>query len=119
ATDHDAQWSVEARTGAELPWTEAESSSVRRVELEGPPPFRLGRATLSGLVPGEPFEYRVIRDGRLVFEAHARARKPAGKAHRFVAFGDCGANTPGQRAVAFQTWLAQPDFVLITGDIAY
>jgi hypothetical protein len=54
-----------------------------------------------------------------VFEARARARQPAGRPHRFVAFGDCAAGTPGQKAVAYQAYLARPDFVMITGDIVY
>lgn len=119
AVDRDARWSVEERTAAGSPWRELAAPTVRRIALEGPPAFRLGRAVLEGLTPGGEFDYRVRRDGQPVFEARARARKPAGTPHRFVAFGDCGANTPEQRAVAYQTWLAEPDFVLITGDIAY
>ena len=38
---------------------------------------------------------------------------------RFVVFGDCGANTKEQKAVAYQAFRVQPNFVMITGDIVY
>ena len=45
--------------------------------------------------------------------------KGSGQPYRFVVFGDCGAGTAEQKAIAYQTYLAQPDFVMITGDIVY
>lgn len=38
---------------------------------------------------------------------------------QFAAFGDCGTGSPGQAAVAFQTFKKNPDFVLVTGDMVY
>ena len=77
------------------------------------------RASLTGLVPGEEFRYRVLQAGKPVFEASARARKSAGQPFRFVLFGDCGQGTPSENAVAYQAYLAKPDFVFIPGDIVY
>ena len=56
---------------------------------------------------------------RAVFESEARAPKAADQPYRFVVFGDCGADTPEERAIAYRTFLAKPDFVMITGDIVY
>src|SRR5262245_53577228 len=50
--DQEANWSVELRTDRASPWSETEPPTVRRVEVEGPPAFRLGRAVLKGLTPG-------------------------------------------------------------------
>src|SRR5205823_7316338 len=47
------------------------------------------------------------------------APKTAGQPYRFVAFGDCGAGTAEQRPIAYQAYVARPDFLLITGDIVY
>ena len=55
----------------------------------------------------------------MVFESTATARKSPNQTYSFVAFGDCAAGTPGQRAVAYQTYLQHPDFLFIAGDIAY
>ncbi len=76
-------------------------------------------ANASGLAPGSEIAYRVRRGGVPVFEARACARKVAGQPHRFVAFGDGGADTSEQKAVAYQAFLARPDFVMLTGDLVY
>ncbi len=65
------------------------------------------------------FAYRVSRGGKVVFEAEARAPKVARQPQRFVAFGDCGAGTPEQKAIAYRTFLSKPDYVMIPGDIVY
>ena len=69
-------------------------------------------------MPGEPFQSRVLKDGIAVFEAAGKARKSASQPLRFALFGDCAQNT-GQKAIAYQTSLANPDFVFIAGDIVY
>ena len=119
ADDRDAGWSVETRTASDRPWTKAEAPTSRRVAVAGLEPHRVYRATLSGLAPGGTFEYQVNRDGVAVFSAAARARKGAGQPFRFVAFGDCGAGTPSEKSIAYQTYLAKPDFLMIAGDIVY
>ena len=54
-----------------------------------------------------------------MFESTARARKSASQAQRFVVFGDCGQGTAAENAVAYQAYLAKPDFIFIPGDIVY
>jgi hypothetical protein len=119
ADDVEAGWGVEYRAGPDRPWRKAEAPEARRVATEGVASHRVYRATLTGLVPGGAFAYRVLRGGVAVFQAEGRARKAAGQPHRFVAFGDCGANTPEQKAVAYRAFLERPDFVMIPGDIVY
>lgn len=82
-------------------------------------PRRFYQATIADLAPGVEFAYRVKRNGVPLFEATTRARKGAGQPHRFVAFGDGGANTYGQMAIAYRTALARPDYVMVTGDLVY
>jgi 3',5'-cyclic AMP phosphodiesterase CpdA len=119
AEDGPADWGVEYRPESEGPWRPAEAPTARRVAVAGVAPHRVYRAGLKGLVPGREFTYRVRRGGRLVFSAAGRAPKAAGQPYRFIAFGDCGAGTAGQRMVAYQADRARPDFLLITGDIVY
>jgi acid phosphatase type 7 len=116
--DVDA-WAVEVRAEPDGPWREAAPPSSRRVAVDGVPPFRLYRAALTGLSPGAEFAYRVRLGGAVVFEARGSARKAAGRPHRFVVFGDGGADTWAQTAVAYQTFRAQPDYVVVTGDVVY
>lgn len=119
AEDREARWSVEVRIDSEGTWNRTEAPECRRDTRPGVGPRRYYRATLEHLAPGAAIAYRVLRDDATVFQAATRARKGPGQPHRFVAFGDSGANTWEQRAIAYQTVRAQPDFVFITGDLAY
>ena len=93
-----------------------------KADAPAPPaiePHLVYRARLTGLVPGGEFRYRVLEAGRPVFEASGIARKSAGQPFRFVVFGDCGQGTLGENAIAYQAYLAKPDFLFIPGDIVY
>jgi Calcineurin-like phosphoesterase len=117
--DDDSAWSVEVKATPDRPWSAVRSPAQRRVAMPTIPPHRIYTAELSGLVPGTDFEYRVLDAGVNVFSASAHPRKTADQSYRFVVYGDCAAGTSAQKAVAYQTYLAQPDFVFITGDIVY
>ena len=134
-----ADWAVEVRTSKDSNWRRMEAPSARKVSApKGPPavagvngakkndegspaiaPHLVYRATMTNLVPGKDFSYRVLKDGKSVFESNARARKAAGQAYRFVLFGDCAEGTPASKAVAYQASLAKPDFIFVPGDIVY
>jgi hypothetical protein len=119
APDADAAWTAEYQAGAGRPWQAAQAPSVNRVAVAGIEPHRVYHVALTGLQAGEVFSYRVSQGGVVVFESEARAPKAADQRHRFVVFGDCGAGTPEEAAIAYRTFLSQPDFVMITGDIVY
>jgi hypothetical protein len=70
-------------------------------------------------VPGEEFHYRLLKGGKPVFDAVGRARKSARQPFRFALFGDCGQGTPSENTIAYQTYLAKPDFIFVPGDIVY
>jgi 3',5'-cyclic AMP phosphodiesterase CpdA len=117
--DAAANWMVDYRLGDDQNWRRASAPAWRRVAVGAVPPHRIHQAVLAGLKAGNGFEYRVRREGETVFSAQARAPRPSGQPYRFVAFGDCGTSTAGQRQVAYQAYRARPDLVLITGDIVY
>jgi 3',5'-cyclic AMP phosphodiesterase CpdA len=119
AADAEAAWSVEVRDSASAPWRRGGEPQWRRAGRTGGGPRRFYRATLEGLEPGGEVSYRVKRNGATVFNATARARRPAGQPHRFVALGDGGANTWAQSAVAHQAARARPDYIVVTGDLVY
>src|SRR4051812_398065 len=121
--DRDEGWTLEVRKGPRAgpdgPWVASGRPTSRRVAFEGVAPRRLYRAAVPGPSDGEAFVYRVRRGGETVFEAGARLPTSESRPHRFVVFGDGGADTWEQRAVAYQAYRARPDFVLHTGDIVY
>jgi len=114
-----AQWSVQVKTPRDTNWRAMAQPTAQSVDAPGIPKHLVYRSRVTQLVPGEPFQYRVLKDGIAVFEAAGKARKSASQPVRFALFGDCAQNTPGQKAIAYQTSLANPDFVFIAGDIVY
>jgi acid phosphatase type 7 len=118
-TGNRADWSVEVRERDGTAWRKMPAPQPEVVDVRTVPKHYVWRVTLSGLAPGEEFHYRVVQNTKPVFEAVGKARKAANQPVRFALFGDCGENTAGQRAVAYQTSLQNPDFLFITGDIVY
>ena len=119
APDADAAWTAEYTAGTGRPWRAANDVSCNRVAVAGIEPHRVYHVAFTGLQAGEVFTYRVSKGGVVVFESEARARRAGDQQHRFVVFGDCGAGTPEEAAIAYRTFLSKPDFVMITGDIVY
>src|SRR5215469_4049269 len=133
------KWEVEVRTSRDSAWRSAGAVESQVVSAPAGEPAIAGkngakkdapaspaiaphivyRARLTNLVPGEEFHYRVLKAGTRVFDATARARKSNGQAFRFAHFGDCGQGTPSENAIAYQAYLAKPDFIFIPGDIVY
>jgi hypothetical protein len=118
-TDAGAAWVVDYRAGTGRRWQTAPTPTFQRVAVTGVEAHFVYRVALSELEPGQAFTYRVSKNNQALFESDARAPKAADQPHRFVVFGDCGADTPEERAIAFRTYLSKPDFVMITGDIVY
>lgn len=107
-------WTVETRE-ASGKWVISSVPEVRRVGIEGAPAFRQYRVAL----PANDEPYRVLRSGAVVFESKRLAAPDAGEPHRVVVFGDCAAATSEQTAIAYQAFLANPNYVVITGDVVY
>jgi len=91
--------------------------SFAKLRLKGKTTF-LYRADLSRLEFDEIYSYRVSLPGKIITETSFTTRTKKQQT-RFVAFGDCGAGTPQQAKIAYQVYAQKPQFVLVTGDIAY
>jgi hypothetical protein len=117
--DADGDWTVEYRSTSDANWRQAETPAMQRIVLPSIAPHRVYRAVLKGLRPGEGFRYQVRKGTVTVFAAAGRGPAAKEQPYRFVVFGDCGAGTSEEKAVAYQTYRAQPNFVMITGDIVY
>jgi hypothetical protein len=76
-------------------------------------------ATLSNLHLNSHYRYRVLLEGQTLLEGYFTTRKPRGAKTRFVAFGDNSYGDISDRAIAYQTYKARPDFVMNTGDNVY
>ena len=110
-------WAVDVRQGDAESWRPAVAVNGRLIP--GDSPYRLFNVSLTRLRPGSEFEYRVSRDGVVVFSAKGKSRSAVDQPYRFVVTGDTGADTPQERRVVHQIYRARPDFFAIAGDIVY
>jgi len=117
--DEAASWLVQLRLSPTSPWLTAEPAKSTRISVAGVAPRLILNSTLAQLEPGKKFEYRLLKDGNLVFQSEAIAPKTPAQAYRFVAFADVGAGTLGQKQMAERAWIAKPDLVVVPGDIVY
>jgi predicted phosphodiesterase len=119
-----ADWHVDVRTPNGT-WLEQPTFYRRLVNVPGTEsvkglePFAIYEGTLGSLKPGADFEYRLKRDGVVVFQATARGRKGRAQPQRFLVTGDAGINSADQKAIAYRMSLQRPDLVAIAGDIVY
>ncbi|MEZ0539422.1 purple acid phosphatase family protein [Fibrella arboris] len=119
AADSLTNWAVEYRTGTTGAWKPADGPTSVRVAVANIAPHTVYNASLTNLIPGGKFTYRVLQAGKVVFSAEGQAVKSASQPYRFVAFADIGAETPAQKKLASRALLAKPDFVVVPGDIVY
>lgn len=72
-----------------------------------------------GLELGTEYRYRVRCNGETIAEGYFTTRQPRGRKVRFVAFGDNSFGDPSERAIAYQAYRVNPDFIQNTGDNVY
>jgi acid phosphatase type 7 len=113
-----AKWSVDVRQSDSDSWRPAVGAGGR-VITQMETQFRLFNVPLTRLRPGTEFEYRVSKDGAVVFGATGKTRSAADQPYHFVVTGDTGADTPQERRIVYQISRVQPDFIALAGDLVY
>ena len=78
----------------------------------------LYRATIKGLDFDETYTYRVFLGQTIIAENTFKSRTAKSQT-KFAVFGDPGVGSAGQAALAYQIYQHNPDFALVTGDMAY
>jgi predicted phosphodiesterase len=119
ALDTSAVWMAEYKPGPNAKWLKAESQTTSNITTAGIAPFTIYNASFTALTSGNTFTYRVSKNGKVVFNADAKAPKSATQPFRFVASGDMGAGTKEAKQIANGIYKVNPDFVTIAGDIVY
>jgi len=117
APDDQSRYQLEFRQKGS--WKTVASLESRRVALPQVNAFRVISGELTGLDSGAAVEYRVSREGSVVFTSETIAPKNDRQDYTFAVFGDCGRGTAEQAQIAYQTYMKRPDFVVMTGDIVY
>ena len=118
ANDRDVTWTVDVRQHDTAAWRPAIVTGGRLIGTADAA-YRLFSVPLTRLEPGREFDYRISRNGEVVFAATGKVRASADQPYRFAVTGDTGADTAQERRVVYQMHRAQPDFFAIAGDIVY
>ena len=112
-------WLVEYKSIGGNEWIRSENQTSSKIAIAGVDPFTVYSDSFLGLEPGNTFMYRVSKNGRVVFNAEAKALKSPEQSYRVAISGDMGAGTGTAKKVAFQISKVKPDMVAIAGDIVY
>lgn len=117
APDREAAWAAQVRANGK--WRKQKAELVRTVNVQGAPPHRVYQAVLRDLAAGERFAYRVLLDGKSVFESEARARPKPGQTYTMAIVGDVAQASDGQKKLAWHMGQAKPDTFVVAGDVVY
>lgn len=117
--DAAKQWKVECDPKNGTNWQDGKIEEIAQLGFFDKQPMFRFTAKVSNLNPGQPFSYRLSKDGKQVFQAQANARKNEKQAYRFAIVGDIGSGSSGQKKVAHQIASKKPDLFVIPGDIVY
>ncbi|HEY5771619.1 MAG TPA: metallophosphoesterase family protein [Chitinophagaceae bacterium] len=112
-------WLVEYKNSTSNEWIKSQNQTSSKIAVAGLDPFIVYSASFTGLIPGSTFIYRVSKNGKVVFDAEAKALKSKEQSYRVAISGDMGAGTNTAKKIAFEISKAKPDMVAIAGDIVY
>ena len=112
-------WLVEYKNSDENDWKKSENQTFTTVAIGSISPFNVYSTSFTSLKPGTTFQYRVSKNGKIIFNSEAKALKSPGQSYRIAISGDMGAGNNTARKVAYEIYKAKPDMVTIAGDIVY
>ena len=112
-------WLAEYKNNGEPDWKKAESQTSSTITIKGIAPFNVNRASFTLLKPGTVFQYRVSKNGQVMFNGEAKSLKSAEQSYRIAISGDIGAGNNTAKKMAYEIYKAKPDMIAIAGDIVY
>ena len=112
-------WLVEYKSTNADEWKKSEDQASSKIAVAGIEPFTVHSTSITGLMPGSTFMYRVSKNGKLVFSSEAKSLKSPEQSYRIAISGDIGAGNNTARKMAYEIHKIKPDMVTIAGDIVY
>jgi len=112
-------WLAEYKNSGANEWMKAEKQTSSKIAVAGIEPFSVYSASFTGLVAVSTFMYRVSKNGKVVFNAEAKALKSKEQSYRAAITGDIAAGTKQAGKIAYGIYKANPDIIAIAGDIVY
>lgn len=112
-------WFAEYRNGDETDWKKGENQASSTIAVKGISPFNVYSTTFTLLKPGTIFQYRVAKNGQVIFTSEGKSLKSPEQSYRIAISGDIGAGSNTAKRMAYEIYKAKPDMVAIAGDIVY
>ena len=112
-------WLAEYKNNGEADWRKSENQTSSTIAVPNIPPFKVFSTTFNSLKPGSSFQYRVSKNGNVVFSSEGKSLKSPEQSYRIAISGDMGAGSNTAKRIAFEIYKAKPDMVAIAGDIVY
>jgi len=119
ATISNDVWLVEYKNYGETDWKRSEGLYFSTIAVGSVAPFYEYSTSFTSLKPGTLFQYRVSKNGKIVFSAEAKTLRSSEQSYRIAISGDMGAGTGTAKKIAYEIYKAKPDMVAIAGDIVY
>ena len=112
-------WLAEYKNNGEADWSKSEDLTSSTIAVPNIPPFKVFSTAFNSLKPGSSFQYRVSKNGRVVFNSEGKSLKSPEQSYRIAISGDMGAGSNTAKRIAYEIYKARPDMVAIAGDIVY
>ena len=112
-------WLAEYKNNDEAEWKRSGDQVFSTVAVGNIAPFHVYSTSFTSLKPGATFQYRVSKNGKIVFNSEAKSLKSEQQSYRIAISGDMGAGTGTAKKIAYGIYNANPDMVAIAGDIVY
>ena len=113
------QWLIEYKNNSEDEWKRSTDQTFSTIGVGSIAPFNVHSASITCLNPGTLFQYRVLKNGKVVFSSEGRSLKSPEQSYRIAISGDMGAGTMTAKKIAYEIFNAKPDVLAIAGDIVY
>jgi len=112
-------WLAEYKNTDEAEWKRSENQAFSTVAVGKVAPFYVYTTSFTALRPGTIFQYRVSKNGKIVFSSEATSLKSPDQPYRVAVSGDMGAGSHTARKIAYEIHKVKPDMLTIAGDIVY
>lgn len=118
-TASDDVWLAEYKNSDETDWKISVGQAFSTIAVGNIAPFYVYSANFTSLKPGTTFQYRVSKNGKVVFNSEGISLKSPAQSYRIAISGDMGAGTNTAKRIAYEIYKVKPDMVAIAGDIVY
>ena len=104
-------WLAEYKNSDETEWKRSAAQTFSTVAAGSIAPFKVYSTSFTSLRPGTIFQYRVSKNGKVVFSSAAKSLKSPEQSYRIAISGDMGAGTGTAKKIAYGVYKADPDYI--------